>query len=129
MNAARAIVFISSQAPWSSGAPLACLDALMTTAVFDVPVRFVLLGAGVLQLVSKQDGSTLGSRNLSKMFGALGLYGIDTIHVDAAALNHYDLSLADLLQTDDGEAPLHLAIVDAAAIAQLLSHSKAVFNF
>ncbi len=123
------IVFISSRAPWSSGAPLACLEALLTTAVFDVSAQLVLWGEGVLQLVQGQDGTALGSRNLSKMFGALGLYGISSIHVDAAALAQYQLTLADLLAAQDCEAPLQLQLTSPAALGELLANSKAVFNF
>ncbi|MGA0805245.1 MAG: DsrE family protein [Pseudohongiellaceae bacterium] len=123
------IVFISSRAPWSSGAPLACLEALMTTAVFDVPACFVLVGDGVFQLLPDQDGTALGSRNLSKMIGALGLYGIDTIHVDADALAQFGLALDMLLPDVECESPLRLVAIDAPALQQLLAGSKAVLGF
>lgn len=123
------IVFISSRAPWSSGAPLACLEALMTTAVFDVPARLVLVGDGVFQLLPGQDGSSLGSKNLPQMLGALGLYGIDTIHVDSDSLQQRGLELATLLPASDCEVPLQLLPTTPQQLLQLLAGSKAVFNF
>lgn len=123
------IVFISTRAPWSSSAPLACLEALMTTAVFDLPARLVLLGDGVFQLLPDQDGAALGSKNLSKMIGALGLYGITTIHVDEVSLTQRGLVLTGLLPGSDCEVPLQLRASPAAALHQLIAGSKAVFNF
>ena len=107
MSARGEVVFVSSRAPWSSSSPLACLEALMTTAVFDVPAHIVLTGDRVFQLLPGQDGSELGSKNLSRMFGALGLYGIDTIHVEAAALSQRGLALDGLLPAGDCEARAH----------------------
>jgi tRNA 2-thiouridine synthesizing protein C len=129
MDNTAPIVFISSRSPRSSAAPLACLEAAMTTAVFGVPVRLVLLGEGVLQL---QQGSAreLGDRSLARMFGALGLYGIETIHLEAAALQRYGLDAASLLPAADCESPLQVELLqDAARLAQLLDQAKAVFNF
>jgi tRNA 2-thiouridine synthesizing protein C len=123
------ILFISSHAPWSSGAPLACLDALMTTAVFDLPARLVLLGDGVFQLLPDQDGTDLGSKNLPKMLGALGLYGITTIHVDNDSLQQRGLSLSELLPAGDCEMPLQLLATTAQELQQLIAGSKSVFNF
>lgn len=123
------IVFISTRAPWSSGAPLACLDALMTSAVFDLPVRLVLLGDGVFQLLGDQDGSALGSKHVAKMFGALGLYGITTIHVDAASLQQRGLDLAALLPASDCEVPLQLHASSPQELQQLIADSKTVFTF
>lgn len=129
MNPSGDIVFISSHAPWSSGAPLACLEALMTTAVFDLPTRLVLLGDGVFQLLPDQDGSRLGRKNLPNMFGALGLYGITTIHVDDTSLQQRGLDLASLLPSSDCEVSVQLHATTAAELQQLLAGSKAVFNF
>lgn len=129
MSARGEVVFVSSRAPWSSGSPLACLEALMTTAVFDVPAHIVLTGDGVFQLLPGQDGSELGSKNLSRMFGALGLYGIDTIHVEAAALLQRGLALDGLLPAGDCEVPLRLHAITAAELQLLLGRSKAVLNF
>jgi sulfur relay protein TusC/DsrF len=128
-NFPAAILFISSRAPWSSGAPLACLEALMTTAVFDVPARLLLLGEGVWQLAKAQDGTALGSRNVSRMFGALGLYGINEVHVDGAALARYGLARADLLDPADCEAPLALHVTDDQTLGKMLAASTVVFNF
>jgi len=129
MNQHSDIIFISTRAPWSSSAPLACLEALMTTAVFDLPVRLVLLGDGVFQVLPDQDGSALGSRNVSKMLGALGLYGITTIHVDAASLQQRGLNLAALLPGDECEVPVTFQTTSTAALQALIAGSKAVFNF
>ena len=129
MSQSGPIVFISSRAPWSSSAPLACIEALMTTAVFDVPAQLVLIGEGVFQLLNGQDGSATGGRDVARMFGALGLYGVTEIHVDAAALQRYGLALADLLAEQDCEVPLHLHVSSAQDLQRLLAGSKVVFNF
>lgn len=129
MSQSGSIVFISSRAPWSSSAPLACLEALMTTAVFDVPTQLVLIAEGVFQLLKGQDGNAAGSRDVTRMFGALGLYGVTEIYVDSAALLHYGLTLTDLLAEQDCEVPLQLYVSSASDLQRLIAGSKVVFNF
>lgn len=127
MDPHSTIVFISSKAAHSSAAPLACLEAAMTTAVFGVPVQLVLLGEGILQL--QQQRQSAGERSLARMFGALGLYGIEVLYLDAAALQHYGLQAADLLPPEDCESPLRVEVLDSEALHGLLEQSKVVFNF
>jgi len=129
--AKQPLVFLSSKSPFSDSAA-ACLDACMTAAVFDVPVHLVLHADGVLQLLSNQDGSALGSQTLAKQFGALGLFGISTIYVNQQSLIERGVSQTDLLALSDAdvaEIPLQIAYVDSVRIAELISNSKAVFNF
>lgn len=123
------ILFISTRAPWSSGVSLACLEALMTTAVFDLPAHLVLLGDGVFQLLADQDGSALGSKNVPKMLGALGLYGITTLHVDADSLRQRGLDMAALLPEHDCEVPLQLHATTSQELQQMIAGSKVVFTF
>lgn len=125
----KSILFISSKAPWSSAAPLACLDACMTSAVFDVPTTLVLLGDGVQQLLPGQDAGDMDRKDVSRMFGALGLYGIDTVYVDAAALAALGISLDELQVEGESQAPLRLQTLHREELSVLLEQSAAVFNF
>lgn len=126
------VVFMSSTSPWSPSDPSACMDSLLTFAVFDIPATLVLHGEGVLQVVKNQNGSILGLKTLAKTFGALGLYGIDEVMVEARALQHYGLSMHDLLDAADMETadqPLRFTSITPAQLASLIADSKAVFNF
>lgn len=101
----------------------------MTSAVFGLPVHLVLLGEGVLQL-QQGDAQALGDRSLARMFGALGLYGIDTLHLDGSALRRYGLDTASLLPAEDCESPLRVEVLQGADdLATLLDASKTVFTF
>lgn len=100
----------------------------MTTAVFGVPVHLVLLGDGVLQLLQGAEPAPQ-VRNLARMFGALGLYGIDTLYVDEAGLRRYGLQAETLLPAADCESPIQLKVLAPAGLQALIAQSKTVFTF
>lgn len=136
MPASSPVVFLSSASAWSGNAAHACLDTAMSFAVFDVPVVLVLHGAGVLQLLPGQDGEHLGLKTLARTWGALSLYGIHEVLVEADSLQQSGYAQEDLLcsaaHVDDQEdpaAPLLLRIIEKPELAAIIASSKAVFNF
>ena len=52
---------------------------------------------GVLQLVKNQATSDLGTKDVSKTFGALQDYGVEDIYCRSSSLQRYGLTSRDLL--------------------------------
>lgn len=123
------VVFFSGHAPWSDSHALACLDALMSFAVFDVPVVLVLHGPGVLQALRGQDGAALGLKTLAQRFGALPLYGVPEVLVDAASLTARQLQTGDLLRKEDDAEIVDWRLVQREELARLLADARAVYTF
>lgn len=101
----REWLFISRRAPWSSAAPAACADFMMTAGVFDQRVSVVFSGDGVYQLLEGQDAGAFGVKTLARVFPALGLYEIHRIHVDSLALAARGLSQDSLMPVATALAP------------------------
>jgi len=126
------ILFMGSKSPWHDAGAAACMDALMTFAVFDQPVVLFLHGEGVLQLVKQQDGAPLGLKTLSKSFGALTLYGVEEVLVDEDSLRQHGLSRKDLIEpgdTENPDSPFAVRALSRKELSQVLVQSYVVFNF
>lgn len=130
------VVFLSSASAWSGSAASSCLDTAMSFAVFDVPVVLVLHGAGVLQLLPEQNGDALQLKTLARTWGALSLYGIHEVLVEAESLQGYGYAPDELLcsasriaEQEDSDEPLRLRSVATTELAAIIAASKAVFTF
>lgn len=114
-------LFLSSRLPWTGPAPAACADLLLTAAVFGQQVTLAFIGDGVLQLQSGQDGSGAGQKTLAKQFPAYGMYDVQRICADAAALQQHGLTPADLV--------IPVAALDNRQLRDLVADSDVVFQF
>jgi sulfur relay protein TusC/DsrF len=94
---ARKFLFISTGSPWHGSNAAACLDALMTHAIFDQETWLYLTGDGVFQLVDKQDSAAADCKSLAKIFPALELYGIRGVIADTHSLAIRGLAQQDLV--------------------------------
>lgn len=128
-TSSQAVVFLSGHSAWSDSSALACLDALMSFAVFEIPVVLVLHGAGVLQALRGQDGTALGLKTLAQRFGALPLYGVTEVLVDAEALTARQLRVEDLLRKEDDADIVDWRLVQREELARLLANARTVYSF
>jgi tRNA 2-thiouridine synthesizing protein C len=94
---ARKFLFISTGSPWHGSNAAACLDALMTHAIFDQETWLYLTGDGVFQLVDNQEGTATDCKTLAKIFPALELYGIRGVIADTHSLAIRGLAQHDLV--------------------------------
>lgn len=96
MATTKSFLLICRHTPY--GQPLAreALDVALTAATFDQTVALLFMGDGVLQLIQSQDPAAIGQRALDKQLGALPLYDVETIYVEAEALSARGLQPTDL---------------------------------
>jgi tRNA 2-thiouridine synthesizing protein C len=119
--ARQEVLFIATRSPWNGSSAAAGADFLMTTAVFEQPVRLVFCGDGVWQLHADQNGDALKMKTLSRIFPAFELYDIRDVHVSASALRERGLTSTDLV--------IPAATVNDDEIRALIASSKSVFVF
>lgn len=116
----KTLTFITRRAPFGLGNAKASLDMVLSAAVFDQQVHYIFMGEGVLQLRRGQQPAAIDAKDLSAAFSALPLYDVDSIHVEAEALQARGMSAADLV--------IPVKVASAADIAALINVSDAVFN-
>ena len=109
----QSLLFITTRAPWSSAAPAACTDLLLTAGVFEQQVSLAFLGDGVWQLQPGQDGSQLRQKTLADLFPALELYEVRQVYVEARALQTRGLRVDELL--------IPVQMLDSAGLRELLA--------
>ncbi|MFT3931385.1 MAG: sulfurtransferase complex subunit TusC [Spongiibacteraceae bacterium] len=95
MNTKRYLI-ICRRPPYGESYAREALDTALATAAFDQPVALLFLGDGVAQLLNAHDSATLGEKSFEKQLSALPMYDINTIYVDADALQRRGLTTADL---------------------------------
>lgn len=115
------VIFIATRSSWSGSSAAAGADLLMTTAVFEQPVRVVFCGDGVWQLLADQSGDALKMKTLSRIFPAFELYDIRQVQVSDSALRERGLTKRDLV--------IATSAVSDDEIRALIASSKAVFVF
>jgi len=114
----KRLTFISRSTPYGSGRAKACLDMVLSAAVFDQHVTLIFMDDGVLQLQRGQSARNIYAKDLSAALSALPLYDVDQIFVDCDSLMRRGLSLEQLA--------IEASPCDAARIAELIRNSDAV---
>lgn len=116
----KTLTFLARSSPYGSGKAKACQDMVLSAAVFEQKIHYVFLDDGVFQLLSGQDPSGLGAKNISAAMSALDLYGVDKVYVDRDSMESRGLHQDQLL------IPAQLCGVEE--ISALLAESDMVFQ-
>jgi len=90
----KTVLVAVRHSPYGSSLARAALDAALSAAAFEQPIKLLFLGDGVLQLHPDQDSSAVGIRNIGKLLSSLPLYDIESVYVDRESAQRYDLDLA-----------------------------------
>ena len=75
----QSLCIISTRAPYSGQTAREALDLALVSASYDLDTSLILMGDGVYQLLDNQSPESIHRKNLTSMFKALPLYGIDSI--------------------------------------------------
>lgn len=117
----KSFLIVCRRAPYGESFAREALDVAMAAAAFDQAVAMLFLGDGVLQLIAAQHSEVIGQKAHDKQLSALPLYDVDTLYVDAEALQARQLQPSDLV--------LPVQLLDAAAIAALFATRAVVMGF
>ncbi|WP_163557193.1 sulfurtransferase complex subunit TusC [Halomonas sp. NO4] len=91
------LLVILRHAPHGSSWLREGLDAALVAAAFGQSVTLLFQGEGVMALLEGQDSGALGQKGTSATLEMLGMYDIESLYVDAAALARFGLTRDDLL--------------------------------
>lgn len=116
----KVLTFISRKSPYGQAHARACLDMVLSAAVFDQQVNYVFMDDGVLQLRRGQEPAAIDSKNLSAAFSALPLYEVNNVYVDTQSMQDRGMSTEDLV--------VEAKPCTAGHIASLIRQSDVVFN-
>lgn len=97
------------------------LDVALVAAAFGQAVSLLFQDEGVLALLKEQQAGPLGQKGTAATLDMLAMYDIESLYIDAEALNRFGLH-ADALQ-------LPATQVDADAIKSLLNQHQQVLTF
>ena len=90
-------LLVMRQSPYGSSLAKASVDLALAMGAFEQDYDLLFTGAGVLQLVTEQDSEQIGVKNIGRMLSSLPLYDMESVYVDAAALERYGLNPANLV--------------------------------
>lgn len=94
---ATTYLIVCDRSPYGTIAMQESFDLATAGAAFDFPVQVLLRGDAVYGALTTQNSETLGQKNAGKQLSALGIYGVDGIFVERAALTERSLKAQDLL--------------------------------
>jgi len=117
----KSFLLICRRAPYGQALAREALDVALTAATFDQQVALLFMGDGVLQLLKAQQPAAIAQKALDKQLAALPLYDVETIYVEADALQTLGLALSDLV--------LPAQPLSAAAIAEQIAAHDIVLGF
>jgi tRNA 2-thiouridine synthesizing protein C len=120
MNTKRYLI-ICRRPPYGESYAREALDVALATAAFDQTIAMLFLGDGVTQLLHAHDSAAIGEKSFEKQLSALPLYDINSIYIDANALEQRGFTAADL--------SLPAQAVSDTEISALLKNHDVVLNF
>jgi len=119
-NLQKKLLFISRSSPYGSGRAKACLDMVLSAAVFDQKVTLVFMDDGVLQLQRGQAAARIHAKDLSAALAALPLYDVDQVYVEEASLRLRGITAEQLA--------IEATLCSAEGIAEMIRQADGVFT-
>ena len=104
-------------------------------AAFEQDVSLAFLDDGVFQLTKGQDTASVGMKNFSPTYSALGDYEVTKIYVEKESLEERGLTMDDLQhltyedEDDDWAEKDSIRLVSRAELAEIMAGQDVMFNF
>ena len=124
----KKFLYVNRKAPYGTIYALESLEVVLIGAAFEQDVSLAFLDDGVYQLVQGQDTGSIGMKNFSPTYRALGDYEVTKLYVERESLEERGLSADDLMEItyededdDWAEKPLDSRFVDSAELAEASS--------
>ena len=115
------VLAVCSYSPGQQLAAREALDAILACAIFDQNMSLLFCGEGVGQLLKSLADYTGSDKPLSQSLGALPLYDVEALYVDAQSLQERGLTAEQLI---DG-----VSVISAEAAGALLSKCDRIMSF
>ncbi len=119
--AKKSLLVIVRHSPYGSSLARSSLEVALTAATYEQTVGVLFMGDGVLHLLSDQDSSHIGARNIARLIASFPLYDLETLYVDGAARSRHGLESMPL--------PDNIRSVDSNAMQQLFCDYDHLLGF
>ncbi|MCB1520509.1 MAG: sulfurtransferase complex subunit TusC [Hyphomicrobiaceae bacterium] len=135
MSEAKKFLYVNRKAPYGTIYALESLEVVLIGAAFDQHVSLAFVDDGVFQIAKGQDTKSLGVKNFSPTYRALGDYGVTKFYVEKDSLDERGLSADDLMEItyedeNDGfaEKP-SIIVVTKAEMAEVMRDQDVILSF
>jgi tRNA 2-thiouridine synthesizing protein C len=134
-NVKKKFMFLNRKVPYGTIYALEALEVVLISAAFEQDVSLAFLDDGVYQLAKGQDTSSIGMKNFSPTYRALGDYDIKKLYVEKESLDERGLKPEDLQEItyededeDFAEKP-SVRIVSRSELTQIMAQQDVLLNF
>lgn len=117
----NSVSFLFRSPAHSSSAGREGIDAVLACAALTDDIQLFFIGAGVTQLVAKQDVGLSGLKDYAPMLKLFDLYDIENIYVCESSLAQWGLAKEDLL--------IDVNVIGAEKMSELLRSSRNLLSF
>ncbi len=127
--------YMNRKAPYGTIYALESLEVVLIAAAFDQDISLVFADDGVYQLTKNQETDSIGMKNFSKTYSALGDYDIKKIYVEKESLEERGLSVDDLQalkyedEDDDWAEKDSLFVVGSEELTKIINEQDVVLSF
>ncbi len=131
----KRFMYVNRKAPYGTVYALESLEVVLIGAAFEQDVSLAFIGDGVYQLKKGQDTKSLGVKNFSPTYRALGEYDITKIYVEKESLEQRGLKITDLLELkyedadDDDTEKDSIRVLPASELKDIMAQQDVLFNF
>lgn len=117
---AQKLLYVFTQAPYSTSSGLEALDAVLIGAAFEQEVSVLFIHNGVFQLKDQQVPAK-GIKAFTKTYKALEDFGVENVYVDSLSMVARGLNASQLL--------CKAVELNSEQVKDLLSEQYRVFTF
>jgi len=131
----KKFMYLNRKAPYGTVYALESLEVVLIAAAFDQDVSLVFQDDGVYQIAKGMDTKSIGQKNFSPTYKALGDYDINKIYVDKQSMADRGLTKEDLLdlkyedEDDDWAEKDSITFVDKDELAKLMETQDIILSF
>lgn len=135
MSETKKFLYVNRKAPYGTIYALESLEVVLIGAAFEQDVSLAFLDDGVFQLTKGQNTESIGVKNFSPTFRALGDFEVTKLFVERESLQERGLTEEDLQEItyededDDWEEKPSIRIVSRSEMADIMADQDVVLSF
>lgn len=128
MAGRRKILFINRRGPYGSVYAQETLEVALIGAAFEQQISLALIDDGVFLLRKGQDARSLGMKQFTAAYRALGDFDIHRVYVERESLTERGMSEEDLVQIPGGEGGHLVEIVSSSGMTDVIHSQDILLN-
>ena len=133
--ATKKFLYVNRKAPHGTIYALESLEVVLIGAAFEQDVSLAFIDDGVYQLLQNQDTGSIGTKNFTPTYRALGDYEVNKIYVERESLELRGLSKEDLMpltwedEDDDWAEKDSIHVVSSEEMAGIIEQQDVILSF